>query len=60
MPRAKITLKEAITKGKLREFIKQHAQDTPGDQDQFEKILKSATQTSSKAPPAFPEDSGEN
>ena len=35
------TLKEAIEKGKLDQFIKEHSKDPKGDKEKFDKALKS-------------------
>jgi len=33
------TLKEAIKKGKLDEFIKEHEKDEPGDEDKLDQLI---------------------
>ncbi len=35
------TLKEALEKGKLKDFIKEHKDDPKGDKELFNKALKS-------------------
>lgn len=42
------TLKQA-RQGKIKNFIKEHETDPPGDLDKFDAILKSATQGTAKA-----------
>jgi len=44
------TLKEAIKKGKLKQFIKEHEKDAPGDSDKLDKAIK--TPVSGKSKPA--------
>lgn len=56
----KITLKEALATGKLKQFIKERLADKPGDQEQFNKVISSMVQKSPKAPKASPKDSHEN
>ena len=43
------TLKEAIKKGKLDQFIKEHENDPPGDSDKIEKMIKTPSQGKSKS-----------
>ena len=50
------TLKEALEKGKLKDFIKEHKDDPKGDKEKFDKTLKSITsQKKSEAPQASPQ-----
>ena len=47
------TLKEAIQKNKLKNFIKERSkEEKKGDKEKFDKAIKSISQTSSKAPKA--------
>lgn len=50
----KITLKEALAIGKLKQFIKERLADKPGDQEQFDSVISSMVQKSPKAPKASP------
>ncbi len=55
------TLKEALEKGKLKDFIKEHKDDPKGDKELFNKALKSIfSQRKSKAPQASSQDKSEN
>jgi hypothetical protein len=54
------TLKEALTKGKLEEFIKEHKDDAPGDADKAEAILASMVGKSKATPAASDQDGSEN
>ncbi len=55
------TLKEALEKGKLKDFIKEHEDDPKGDKELFDKALKSiSSQKKSKAPQTSPQDKSEN
>lgn len=51
MEHGKITLKEAIAKGKLNEFIKERS-DQKGDKDRFDSAISSMAQGKSKGVPA--------
>lgn len=51
MSKKKLTLKEARDKGKLKQFIKEHEKDAPGDAERFERALTSMV-GKSKATPA--------
>ena len=42
------TLKEALKKGKLDKFIKEHEQDAPGDADKLDKAIKTPVRGKSK------------
>lgn len=55
------TLKEALEKGKLKDFIKEHDKDPKGDLKKVDSaILKMASQKKSKAPQSSTQDSSEN
>lgn len=56
------TLKEALKKGKLKDFIKEHKTDPKGDKTLFDKALKAIapSQKKSKAPQTSPQDKDEN
>lgn len=56
----KLTLKEAIAKGKLKQFIKEHENDPPGDKEKFDKLLEAATRKSSKAQKTSSQDASES
>lgn len=43
------TLKKAIKEGKLDEFIKEHENDAPGDEDKLDKLLNPLGQDSSQS-----------
>jgi hypothetical protein len=44
------TLKEAVEKNKLKDFIKERTKEEKrGDKEKFDKAIKSISQTSSKA-----------
>ena len=48
------TLKEAVEKNKLKDFIKERTKEEKrGDKEKFDKAIKSISQTSSKAPKAL-------
>lgn len=54
----KISLKEALKTGKLKQFIKERLEDKPGDPDKFEKVISSMVGKSPKVPKAsLPDDS---
>lgn len=55
MPKTKLTLKEALLKGKLKQFIKER-EGEKGDLDKFDKIIESATGTSSTVRSASSQD----
>lgn len=47
------TLKEAVEKNKLKDFMKERTKEEKrGDKEKFDKAIKSISQTSSKAPQA--------
>lgn len=46
------SLRDARAQGKLGEFAKEHERDAPGDEEAFNRALKSMAQTSLKAPKA--------
>jgi len=54
-----ITLKEAQNKGKLKEFIKQHS-DQSGDLELFDKTLNSMAGKSQAVPQASSQEHDEN
>ena len=55
------TLKEAIQKNKLSDFIKERSkEEKKGDKEKFDKAIKSISQTSSKAPKASTQGSRES
>lgn len=55
-----MNLKQALKEGKLKEFIKQHLKDKPGDQDKFDEVISSMAQKSPKARKASSRDDSEN
>ena len=55
----KISLKEAIAKGKLQQFIKER-QDKTGDQEQFDATLSSMTENSPEDQEASSQEQDEN
>ena len=55
----KITLKEAIKKGKLKEFIKEREQDKPADAEKFDATLSSMVGKSKATPKASSQDDPE-
>lgn len=54
-----LTLKGAITKGKLKQFIKEHAKDR-GDKEQFDTALSSMVGKSKEAQKSSSQDDSEN
>ena len=46
-----ISLKKAIKKGKLKEFIREHKTDEPGDLDKLNEALKRPASEKSKEAP---------
>lgn len=57
--KSKLTLKEAIAKGKLKEFIKERLHQT-GDKPKFDATISSMVGKSKATPAASPKDSDEN
>jgi hypothetical protein len=55
------TLKEALEKGELKDFIKEHDKDPKGDLKKVDSaISKMVSQKKSKAPQTSPQDKSEN
>lgn len=55
------TLKEALEKGKLKDFIKEHDKDPEGDLKKVDSaISEMVSQKNSKAPQTSPQDKNEN
>ena len=55
------TLKEALERNKLKDFIKERTKEEKcGDKEKFDKAIKSISQTSSKAPKALPQGNRES
>ncbi len=55
------TLKEALERNKLKDFIKERTKEEKcGDKEKFDKAIKSILQTSSKAPKALPQGNRES
>lgn len=46
-----ITLKKAIKEGKLKQFIKEHEKDEPGDLEKLDEALKRPASEKSKEAP---------
>jgi len=55
------TLKEALENNKIKDFIKERTkEEKKGDKEKFDKIIKSISQTSPKAPKASTQDNRES
>lgn len=54
------TLKEAIAKGKLKQFIKEREKDDAGDQDRFDATLESIAGKPKATQEASSQDDSEN
>jgi hypothetical protein len=46
-----ITLRKALKDGKLKQFIREHEKDAPGDMDKLDSALKRPASEKSKAAP---------
>ena len=55
-----ITLREALNQGKLDQFIQEHKDDPPGDEDAFNRALRSMAGRSKEAPEASPPDGSDD
>lgn len=52
-----MSLKDALKQNKLKDFIKERSKEKKsGDKEKFDKVIKSISQTSSKAPKASTQD----